>query len=146
MPRYFDIRSTVLIVVGHGLLPEEVDRPVAYELKRAVNERGRDADSRVGVVVTDVWMLQNEMADFFPAIALGGPGVNAFTAQVYDDLPIVFARDQRIFIIQMGGEAGGKRAAVWGMDHDATREAGQVFVADGFLDRFLNLVWRRGGG
>ena len=27
MPRYFDIRSTVLIVVGYGILPEEEDRP-----------------------------------------------------------------------------------------------------------------------
>ena len=29
--RYFDLRTTVLIVVGHGILPEEEDRPVAYE-------------------------------------------------------------------------------------------------------------------
>ena len=27
MTRYFDLRSTVLIVVGHGILPEEEDRP-----------------------------------------------------------------------------------------------------------------------
>ena len=52
MSRYFDIRSTVLVVVGHGLLPEEVDRPVAYELRRAINARGRAAESEVGVVLT----------------------------------------------------------------------------------------------
>ena len=32
MPRYFDLRSTVLIVVGHWILPEEEDRPLAYDL------------------------------------------------------------------------------------------------------------------
>jgi len=37
----------------------------------------------------------------------------------------------------------GKRAALWGMDHDATREAVGRFVKDGFLDRFLDVVWKR---
>ena len=32
MSRYFDVRSTVLLVVGYGILPEEEDRPIAYEL------------------------------------------------------------------------------------------------------------------
>ncbi len=143
MPPYFDIRTTVLIAVGHGLLPEEEDRPIAYELRRAINERGRGADGHVGVVVTDVWMLQTEMAGFFPVIALGGPGVNAFTAQIYEELPIAFTRDQRLFI-QMDAEGGGKRVALWGMEQEATREAGRLFVAEGYLDRFLDLVWRRG--
>lgn len=142
MARFFDIRSTVLIVVGHGLLPEEVDRPIAYELKRAINERGRGGESRVGVVLTDLWMLNNEMAEFFPAIAVGGPGVNAFTAQIYEQLPLAFSREQRVFI-QM--EEGGKRAAIWGMDDEGTREGVGIFLRDGFLDRFLDRVWRRGG-
>ncbi len=145
MARYFDIRTTVLIAVGHGLLPEEEDRPIAYELRRAINERGRGTDGHVGVVVTDVWMLQNEMAEFFPAIALGGPGVNGFTAQIYEDLPVAYSRDQRVFI-QMDAAGTGKRVAVWGMDQDTTREASRTFVAEGHLDRFLDLVWRRGGG
>jgi hypothetical protein len=29
------------------------------------------------------------------------------------------------------------------MDQDATREAGERFVKDGFLDRFLDTVWKR---
>jgi len=28
MPRYFDVRTTVLLVVGYGILCEEEDRPV----------------------------------------------------------------------------------------------------------------------
>jgi hypothetical protein len=145
MGSYFDIRTTVLIAVGHGLLPEEEDRPLAYELKRVINERGRGADGHVGVVITDAWMLETDMAEFFPAITLGGPGVNAFTAQIYEELPVAYARDQRVFI-QMDTDAGGKRVALWGMDQAATREASEVFLGKGYLDRFLDHVWRRGGG
>ena len=141
MPRYFDTRSTVLIVVGYGILPEEEDRPIAYELKRIINSRGEGTESRSAVVVTDMWMLNQEMADLFPAIAVGGPGVNAFAAQIYEDLPVAFTRDQRLFI-QMNSDAG-KRVALWGMDQPATREAADLFVKDGFLDRFLDLVWHR---
>jgi hypothetical protein len=140
MSRYFDLRTTVLVVVGHGILPEEEDRPIAYELKRAVNARAAGSEGHAGVVVTDVWVINNELGEFFPAIAIGGPGVNAFTAQIYEDLPVVFTRDQRVFI-QMANE--GKRAALWGMDQAGTREALDVFVNDGLLERFLDLVWRR---
>lgn len=140
MTRYFDLRSTVLIVVGHGILPEEEDRPIAYELKREVNARTGGAEGRAGVVVTDVWVMNNELGEFFPAIAIGGPGVNAFTSQVYEDLAVAFTRDQHVFI-QMATE--GKRAALWGMDQAATREAVETFVRDGFLERFLDLVWNR---
>ena len=141
MSRYFDIRSTVLLVVGYGILPEEEDRPVAYELKREINSRRNGSDDRSAVVVTDMWMLNQEMAEMFPGIAIGGPGVNAFTAQVYEDLPLAFSRDQQVFI-QMNQERG-RRVALWGMGRDGTREAAELFVKEGLLDRFLDLVWHR---
>ena len=148
MPRYFDIRSTVLIVVGYGILPEEEDRPGAYDLKREIVSRGLGSESRGAVVVTDMWMVNQEMAELFPAIAVGGPGVNAFAAQIYEDLPVAFTRDERVFIQVSDGQMGerpGKRAALWGMDQAATREAVERFVKDGFLDRFLDAVWKRNG-
>jgi len=141
MPRYFDIRATVLIVVGYGILPEEEDRPLAYDLKRAIAARGQGAEGRGAVVVTDMWMVNQEMAELFPAIAVGGPGVNAFAAQIYEELPVAFTRDERVFI--QVAEQPGKRAALWGMDQDATREAVERFVNDGLLDRFLDSVWKR---
>jgi hypothetical protein len=140
MPRYFDIRSTILLVVGYGILPEEEDRPIAYDLKRLINTRGGGAEDRSAVVLTDMWVMNQEMAEFFPAIAIGGPGINAFTAQIYEELPVAFTRDQQLFI-QLA--EGGKRAAIWGMDHRSTRDAVDVFVKDGYLDRFLDLVWHR---
>ena len=140
MSRYFDLRSTILVVVGHGILPEEEDRPIAYELKRAINARAGGSEGRGGVVVTDVWIMNQELGDFFPAIAVGGPGVNGFTAQLYEDLPVVFTRDQHVFV-QVADE--GKRAALWGMDLAGTREAVEVFVNEGQLERFLELAWRK---
>ena len=141
MPRYFDVRSTVLIVVGYGILPEEEDRPLAYDLKRAIVARGQGSGDRGAVVVTDMWMINQEMAELFPAIAVGGPGVNAFTAQVYEELPVAFTRNEHVFV-QMNRETG-KRAALWGMDQDATREAVERFTKDGWLERFLELAWKR---
>jgi hypothetical protein len=141
MPRYFDIRNTVLIVVGYGILPEEEDRPIAYELKEAIDSRAGGEENRGAVVVTDVWALNQEMAELFPAIAVGGPGVNAFSAQIYEELPVVFTRDQQLFI-QMDKERG-KRVAVWGMDQQFTREAAGIFLQEGLLDRFLDQVWHR---
>ena len=140
MARYFDLRSTVLIVVGHGLLPEEEDRPLAYELKQAVNARTGGGEGRAAVVVTDVWLMNSDLGDFFPAIAVGGPGVNELTAQIYEELPVAFTRDEHVFV-QVAAE--GKRAALWGMDCAGTREAVDVFVNEGVLERFLDLVWRR---
>jgi hypothetical protein len=143
MHRYFDVRTTVLLVVGYGILPEEEDRPVAYALKDSINSRSAGVENRSAVVVTDMWMLNQEMAEMFPAIAIGGPAVNAFAAQIYEDLPLAYTRDQQVFI-QMNQDAG-KRAALWGMDQRGTREAAEVFVKDGLLDRFLELVWRLPG-
>ena len=139
--RYFDVRNTVLLVVGYGILPEEEDRPVAYEVKQQINARSKGRDEKSAVVVSDMWILSQEMAELFPAIAVGGPAVNAFAAQIYEDLPVVFTREQQVFI-QMGQDSG-KRAALWGMDNQLTREAAEVFVQEGFLDRFLDIVWRR---
>lgn len=141
MSRYFDLHSTVLIVVGHGILSEEEDRPIAYDLKRAVNQRAGGSEGHAGVVVTDVWIMNNALQEFFPAIAIGGPGVNAFTAEIYEDVPVAYTREQHVFI-QMDTDS--KRAALWGMDQASTREAVDVFVSDGLLEKFLDLVWRRG--
>jgi hypothetical protein len=140
MPRYFDLRSTVLIVVGHGILPEEEDRPLAYDLKRAITARANGSEERTAVVVTDIWLMGQELGEFFPAIAIGGPAVNEFTEQIYGDLPVVSAREQDVFI-QMAPES--KRAALWGMHEAGTREAVESFMRDRLLERFLDLVWRR---
>ena len=141
MRRYFDVRHTVLLVVGYGILAEEEDRSIAYDLKHAINTRGKGSDTRGAVVVTDMWIMNQDMAELFPAISIGGPAVNAFAAHIYEELPVAFTRDQQVFIQMNQGQ--GKRAALWGMDTTFTREAAEVFVRGGLLDQFLDLVWHR---
>jgi hypothetical protein len=141
MRRYFDVTNTVLVVVGYGILPEEEDRPIAYAVKQAIDARGHASRSRGAVVVSDMWILNQEMSELFPAIAVGSPTVNAFAAQIFEELPVVFTRSEQVFV-QMSQD-GGKRAALWGMEAKFTREAADVFVRDGLLDQFLDLVWHR---
>jgi hypothetical protein len=130
MPRYFDIRSTVLIVVGYGILPEEEDRPVAYVKRAIVAGRAREPRRCGG----RMWMVNQEMAELFPAIA-GGLG-SCLRGPDLRGAPVAFTRDDRVFI-QMSEDRASAR--LWGMDEDTTREAGG-FVKDGLLDRFLDTV------
>src|SRR5258708_37048384 len=125
MSRYFDVRNTVLLVVGYGILPEEEDRPIAYALKRAIGSRCQGSPDRSAVVVTDMWMLNQEMAEMFPAIAIGGPAGKPFTAPVHEGLPPAFTRDPQGFLQINPGH--GKRAAPSGMGRYTTGEATQLF-------------------
>ncbi len=140
MSRYFDLRTTVLIVVGHGILAEEEDRPIAYELKREINRRANGSEGHAGVVVTDVWFMNHELQEFFPAIAVGGPAVNGLTEDIHETLPIALSRDESVFV-QVDDDS--RRAALWGTDRVSTRAAVDAFVGEGWLERFLDLVWRR---
>src|SRR5258708_31987955 len=118
MSRYFDVRNTVLLVVGYGILPEEEDRPIAYALKRAIGSRCQGSPDRSAVVVTDMWMLNQEMAEMFPAIAIGGPAVHALTPQLYEDLPLPSSPRPQVFLPMT--QEHGKRAAPWRRARPAT--------------------------
>src|SRR3989442_14243364 len=96
MARYFDLQSTVLVVVGHGILPEEEDRPIAYELKRAVNARTGGSHARA-LGGTDAWLMNQELGGFFPRVARGGPPGQAFPPPIYGSVPPAFSRDHEVF-------------------------------------------------
>ena len=122
MSRYFDVRNTVLLVVGYGILPEEEDRPDRLRAEARDHSRAaRDAADRSAVVVTDMWMLNQEMAELFPAIAIGGPAVNAFTAQVYEDLPLAFTPGSAGLHPDGPGTGQAGRALGNGPAHDTVR-------------------------
>src|SRR3989475_7867586 len=82
MTRYFDLHSTVLIVVGHGLLPEEEDPPIADELKRLVNTPACGADGGGALGGTRVCVIKQRRGGFLPANGIGGPGVDGFNVQI----------------------------------------------------------------
>ena len=130
----------ILIVTGTVPRAEDLDRPLAYYLKGEIDRRGGRDPHRRGLVVADLWYLQNEHLERRPVISVGGPGVNAVSAAFYRLLPIALAVEDTL-VIQMDPAFEDLRVAVWGMDHDRTQVAVATFAQDLFLGRYLEAVW-----
>ncbi len=134
------VERGVLIITGSRLRAEQADRPLAYRLQDAISQRG-DGENRFVkndnvLVISDLWYLNSEPLQKIPAISLGGPGINAASANFFDKLEHVLVVDHQ-FQIQMELNGQGQRACVWGQTHELTVNALDVFIENGFLDRFL---------
>ncbi len=116
-----------------------MDRPLAYRVKLAVDEQIKDLESWQAVVISDIWYLNNEPLSHQPTISIGGPGVNALSAYLYERLPNALAVDN-VLVIQMDPALNDKRCAVWGMNHEMTVEAVDTFLEKGYLSRFLECL------
>lgn len=129
-------RKPILIVVGAHLSAEIYDRPLAYRLReRVLGALGTDQPDRV-VVCSDLWYLNRDELRELPAISVGGPTVNAFTAYLGDKLPSTFAVDGRL-VVQAAEDA--PLACCWGIDAEGTAAAVEAF-ADRHLEHWLGVV------
>ena len=140
-----DTDETVLVVTGIEVPAEMNDRPLAYQLKAEIDRRGGGKPFRGAVVVSDAWFAQNRLFHLCPAVAIGGPGVNALAASLVDDLPMLVRRDDRVFV-QGRWDGEEKRASLWGMDRAATAQAVRAFIEEGHCDAFLRSAWKLGDG
>jgi hypothetical protein len=143
-----DIDHLLWIVVGVQLTAELGDRPLAYRIEQQLKQR---LDSVLGppeagelpklapAVISDVYYLNSEEARLRPVISIGGPGVNALSAQLVNDLPTVIAIEDKL-VVQMDLEMADLRVAVWGMNHVETVKAVELFVDRGYLDVFVTGV------
>ena len=138
-----DVNQTILIVVGIDIRPEEVDRPLAYKLKSAIESSALYGNHpfRKCLVISDVLYQQDKIIQICPTIAIGGPGANIIASELIENLPIYISKENRYFI-QLDKDFNEPRISIWGMDGDATAEAVDVFVANGILDTFLQKVWK----
>ncbi|MGE0352946.1 MAG: hypothetical protein AB7I33_13370 [Gemmatimonadales bacterium] len=136
-----DTDETIILVTGADIRAEERDRPIAYRLKREIDQRGVGHAFRRAVVVGDAWYLNNRIFHLNPTIAIGGPGVNGVSADFASTLPTIWSQEERAYI-QADFEGDLKRAALWGMDQAATSDAVDGFVIHGFLDELLRKIWR----
>ena len=136
-----DTEETVVLVTGSSLTAEERDRPLAYLLKSEIDRRGEGHAYRRGVVVADLWYLDNRMFHLNPTIAIGGPGANAVAEEFSGVLPTAYSSEDRVFV-QADLEGDPKRAALWGADAGATAQAVEVFTTQGMLDDLLRRIWR----
>ncbi len=139
--KLIDTDDTVLIVTGTEIPAEMNDRPLAYRLKAEIDRRGAGKTFRGAVVVSDAWFVQNRIFHLCPAVAVGGPGVNAFAASLVEELPMLVRRDDRVFV-QGKWDGEEKRASLWGMDRSATAQAVDVFLTEGHCDAFLRAAWK----
>jgi hypothetical protein len=152
------IDRLIAIVTGIQLRAELGDRPLAYHVEREVREfldahlperQPGELPQLAPVVVSDVFYLNNDAIQTRPTIAIGGPGMNALTATLVEELPTALAIDETL-VIQMNLDAGAaedpQRCAVWGMTHLDTVRAVETFIAKGYLATFLNGVMAREQG
>jgi hypothetical protein len=132
-----DLNRLVWIVVGVQLAAELGDRALAYRIQQQLKEKlDAQTDESLSVaVISDVYYLNSDEARTRPVISVGGPGVNALTAQLINVLPTVLAIENTL-VIQMDLEMTDPRAAVWGMDHLQTVKAAELFVEKGYLETF----------
>ncbi|MCF7958642.1 MAG: hypothetical protein K9M57_09370 [Phycisphaerae bacterium] len=134
------LENGILIVTGSSLRAERADRPLAYHLKKCIDKRLRELElDGTLVVLSDLWYLNAEALHQMPLISVGGPGTNAVSAYLYRKLSNALVIDDTL-TVQMDVELKDLRVSLWGVDHDTTARAVEIFLHRDYLDRFLGAV------
>ena len=133
----------LLIVVGAHLKAEVADRPTAYRLLESVQEQLHHQTQATDwpvtpIVCTDVWYLNNNDLHSRPLISVGGPGVNALSAYLYQKLPTALAVEDQL-VIQLDVEMTDLRCAIWGTDAGHSNTAVELFETK-YLAEFIKAV------
>ena len=143
-----DPQRLIWIVTGVQLNAELGDRPLAYRVERELRDRlapllgpteAGEPPRLAPVVVSDVYYLNDEEAKQGPTISIGGPGMNALSASLVDQLPTPVAIENTL-VVQMDLEMKDPRCAVWGMNHLDTVRAVELFITKGYLEAFVKGV------
>jgi hypothetical protein len=136
------------IVTGVQLKAELGDRPLAYRIERAIKDQLGTLLDEPGdgeqpllapVVVSDVYYLNSDDAQQGPTISVGGPGVNAVSASLAEELPTPVAIENTL-VVQMDLDVDDVRCCIWGMNHLDTVRAVDTFIAKGYLATFVKGV------
>ncbi|MFI4870230.1 MAG: hypothetical protein ACIAQ0_00410 [Phycisphaerales bacterium JB058] len=138
-----DLSLVVPVVVGAHIEAELGDRATAQWLADQLTDElcQREPGLRA-VVCTDLWYLNDDRLRSRPAVSVGEPELNAYTAFLADKLPDVYSVKD-ILIVQLDLEGVDLVAACWGRDAIATRQATQVFTErymSGFCDAVASLM------
>ncbi|NLI16583.1 MAG: hypothetical protein GX409_09895, partial [candidate division Zixibacteria bacterium] len=92
------------------------------------------------IVISDSLYESDKIIQICPTISIGGPGVNALAARLAEILPIQISKDDRFFI-QYNEKGGDNIVSIWGMDQESTKAAVELYIQDGYLDKFIKKVW-----
>ncbi len=143
-----DVNRLIWIVTGVQLNAELGDRPLAYRIEKEIRDqlaallqkpKAGEPPRLTPVVVSDVYYLNHEEAQKGPTISIGGPGMNALSASLYEQLPTPVTIENTL-IVQMDLEMADQRCAVWGMSHLDTVRAAELFITKGYLQTFVKGV------
>jgi len=138
-----DTDISLLITVGAHLKAELNDRPTAYRLLESVQDQlqrqtgGTDWPVHP-IVCTDVWYLNNNELHSRPVISVGGPGVNAVSAYLYQKLPTALAVEEQL-VIQLDVDFADLRCAIWGTDAGHSNSAVELFEKK-YLAEYIKAV------
>jgi hypothetical protein len=139
-----DTDRLIWIVTGIQLNAELGDRPLAYRIEQETRRRlegllsapAGEPPRLVPVVVSDVYYLNSDEAQSGPTISVGGPGMNAVSAALANQLPQAVTIENTL-VVQMDLEMHDHRCAVWGMNHLDTVRAVDLFITKGYLETFV---------
>lgn len=123
--------SLLLIVTGAHLRAEQCDRPLAYNLLKAIQDQLHHLTQSTDwpiepLVCSDVWYVNHTELHAHPTISIGGPSVNALSAYLYEKLTTALAVEDKL-VVQLDVEFGDLRSAVWGVDRQHTAAALDLF-------------------
>jgi hypothetical protein len=141
-----DYRDSILIVIGHKMLPQIQDSIPAARLREEINRRGKSHATRFAAVVTDTGLLAEEKYLKCPVIAIGGYNANKITADLRSSLPRDAGSTETMHI-QHDLDKQDRRVLLWGSGPTGDLETGravEVFMTSGLLDSFLDLIWGKG--
>lgn len=141
--RPLDLDLIVPVVVGAHIEAELSDRATAQWLADQLSdELAQRSPGLRAVVCTDLWYLNDDRLRGRPAVSIGEPELNAYTAFLADKLPDVYSVKD-VLIVQLDLHAVDLVAACWGRNALATRQAAQVFAErymGGFCDAVAGLM------
>jgi hypothetical protein len=139
--KLFDVNQTVMIVVGSSVPQEMADRPLAYNLKEAIDKHGEAVEWRHAVVVSDLAYESDAVIQGCPTIAIGSIAANAVSARLVNVLPIALTVKKTIFV-QLDITYRDRRVLLWGTDPSGTEAAVDIFLSKGYLEKYLKHIWR----
>ncbi len=126
----------ILVVVGASLRGEMKDRALGYRLADEIRRRLGKGSPWRALVISDVLYLNDQRLRRMPTISIGGPGVNNLGGVLFRELSSVLTVDG-VLVVQMDPDQVDHRCSLWGMNHDQTVEALDLFLKLGHLDHFL---------
>jgi hypothetical protein len=134
-----------LVVVGAHLRAELADRPLAYRLANSIcetiGEEPGSGDGLSALPCSDIWYLNNEELHRRPTISVGGPGVNALSAYLYERLPTALTIEDQL-VVQLDVAFDDTRVALWGIDSERTTAAVTLFE-ERYLAAFVEAAMQR---